>query len=295
MTAPEPFVFLNGRFLPRSSATLDIEDRGALFADGVYEVTRFYGGRPLAMDAHVQRLRRSLAAIDIPAPVCINDLGRLSDELIERNELRDATVYWQITRGVAPRTSRVVDGIEPTVVMIAYPAEPIEQETQHGAGGAARARTAITTEDLRWHRCDIKSLMLLPSVMDQRKAKLAGADVAILHRDGVVTETTSANVMIARGGGLHTHPADQWILNGISRQIVLELARALGVAVHERPFTIDDMVSADEVLVCGTTTHVGPIVTIDGKTIGDGGAGPVARKLNEAFADHVMRECGLCV
>ena len=290
MPDSEPIVYLNGCFLPRREATLDIEDRGIMYGDGVYEVLRYYGGRALAMDRHVARLRRSLAQIALTEPAAFARFGAISDELVERNGGGDATVYWQVTRGAAPRRAAFPKGVPPTVLMLTYPADPIEPED------AVQALTAVTAEDVRWHNVSVKSLMLLPNVLAHNRALEAGADAAILHRAGAVTEATSANIAIVRGGELWTHPADQWILGGVTRAIALELARTKGVPVFQRTFAVNDLLSADEVIICGTTTHIAGIVRVDGQPIGrhpGGGVGPVTRRLHGAIVRHVRNVCGL--
>lgn len=283
----DAIVYLNGQFLPRGEAKLDIEDRGAMFADGVYEVTRFYAGRPFAMDAHIARLTRSLDEIRIASPADVQRLAELNHELLRRNHLTDAIVYWQVTRGSATRNHRFPPDATPTFFMIAYPAKPLDP-----AAGPAVQRV-ILHEDRRWHCCSIKSLMLLPNVLAKQKAVEAGAYEAILHRDKVVTEGTSTSVCIVRDGELITHPADQFILGSITRAVVLDLARTLGVPVRERTFTIDELLTADEVFICGTTSHITAVDRIDDATISDGGAGDITRRLHEALIGHIVETCGL--
>jgi D-alanine transaminase len=282
MPEAERIVFLNGQFLPRSQAKLDIEDRGAMFADGVYEVTRYYAGRPFAMEAHLARLRRSLAAIRVDAPADVEKLGDISDQLIARNRMSDAIVYWQVTRGSAPRRHAF-----PTLFAIAYAALPFNP------ADPPPKRTVILHEDLRWHHCSIKSLMLLPNVLARQKAEESGAYEAILHRGDTITEATATSVAIVRGGELWTHPANQFILGSITRSIVLELAGKVGVPVKERTYTINEMLTADEVLLMGTTTHVSPVVRVEDHVIADGEAGPASLRLHEALAGHIAKTCGL--
>jgi D-alanine transaminase len=287
MPQSDTIVYLNGQFLSRRDATLDIEDRGAMYGDGVYEVLRYYGGQALAMDRHVARLRRSLAQVELAEPAEFARFGAISDELVARNGGGDAAVYWQVTRGAAPRRATFPKGVPPTVLMLTYPADPIEPSDH------VQALTAVTADDVRWHNVSVKSLMLLPNVLAHNRALAAGADAAIFHRDGVVTEATSANIAIVRSGALWTHPADQWVLAGITRAIALELARDERITVHEQPFRLDALMSADEVIICGTTTHVAAIVKVDGQPIGRGEIGPVTRRLHRAFVEHVQRTCGL--
>ena len=282
MSEQERFVYLNGDMLPRSQAKLDLEDRGAVFADGVYEVTRYYNGKPFAMAAHIARLQRSLAQIHIEEPADVARLGDISDELLRRNNLLDAIVYWQITRGAAPRRHQFPQGVKPTMFVITYSALKFDPTS------LPQNKTAILHEDLRWHQCSIKSLMLLPNVMAKQKAEESGAYEAILHRGDIVTEGTATSVMIVRHGELWTHPANSLILGSITRAIVLELARKIGLPVREETYTVKDLLTADEVFICGTTSHVSPIVSVDGQTIANGEMGPIALKLHEALAAHIV-------
>ncbi len=281
-----PFVHLNGAFIPRGEATIDIEDRGALFADGVYEVLRYHHGSALAMAPHIERLRGSLDAIGLSLANPVDALASTSDELVQRNGFRDAVVYWHVSRGSAPRNHAIPDDVTPTVLMIAYPAAPMTPETD------PMEVDTVLCEDVRWHHCNIKSLMLLPAVLAQHRARSAGAEHAILHRGDRVTEGAAHNAFAVREGQVWTHPADQWILAGITRALVINLARATQVAVHEEPFTVEFLREADEVLLTGTTMHVASVVSVDGQRIGDGHAGPMARKLQACLMKHVAATCG---
>ena len=286
VASDEHQVYLNSTFVPRSQATLDIEDRGAMFADGVYEVVRYYAGRPFAMRQHLSRLRTSLEAIQLPEPYQIGQLDGISDELVRRNNLPDASVYWQVTRGSSPRRHVIPTEVQPTVLAIAYPASPLDP--------AAKMMTlsAILADDLRWHGCSIKSLMLLPNVLAKSLARDAGADEAILHRDGQVTEGTATSVFMVTQGQLWTHRADQWILGGITRQAVLELAHQAGIPTFERTFTTNQLLGADEVLICGTSTLMAAVARIDGHSIGNGKAGLISTHLHRLLVEHVSRACG---
>lgn len=280
-------VYLNGRFVERGEATMDIEDRGAMFGDGVYEVTRYYNGRPLAMEGHMKRLANSLAGIALEAPADVARLPGISDELVRLNQCPEAGVYWQITRGPAVRKHAIPERVNPTVMAMAYPVKAFNP------AAPPPGLTAITVEDVRWQLCSIKSLMLLPNVLAKREAMAAGADDAILHRGDTVTESTSSNVMVVQGGELWTHPADRTILGGITRGILLALAPELGLTVREEKFTVADLLAAQEVMISGTVTELAAITRVNGQLIGGGHIGPVARRLREAFVRHVVRECGL--
>jgi D-alanine transaminase len=202
-------VYLNGEWLPQDQATIRIEDRGFMFADGVYEVVRFYNHHPIAMDDHMHRMKTSLDRVRIQYPDDLPPLDVVSRKLLEHNDLPDASVYWQVTRGVAPRKHKFPPpGTRPTVLAVAYP--------QHAFDAAApvTALKAITRPEIRWAYCSIKSISLLPNVLDAQAAVDAGADEAILVReDGIVTEATARSVIITEGKTLLTHPLDGRILD----------------------------------------------------------------------------------
>ncbi|MCE9592098.1 MAG: aminotransferase class IV [Planctomycetes bacterium] len=278
-----PFVYLNGQVLPRSRATLDIEDRGTLFADGVYEVVSYYDGRPLALREHIDRFRRSLDAIHIPVPAELDQLGGITDDLLKRNGYNSAKAYWQITRGVAPREHSFPRNTTPTVLVITYPAAPPDP------AAPPRAIACVTHEDQRWSLCSIKSLMLLPNVLAKNAALEKGAQEAIFLRDGRVTEGTSTSVFAVRGGELWTHPADHWILGGITRAILIEEAKLAGVTVNESAVPWVELSKLNELFICGTTTHVAGVVTLDGRPIGDGRVGPVTRRMHELLMRRITK------
>lgn len=275
-------VYLNGAFVPYEEARLPVEDRGTLFGDGVYEVIRVYGGRPFTMKAHMERLVRSAREIRLPAV----DAARLEQaglELIERNTIDDGTLYVQVSRGVAPRNHLFPEGVDPTVFMVAR-ALPRAEKSVREAGVAC-----ITVPDIRWLRCDIKSICLLPNVLAKQQAKEAGAFEAIFVRDGVLTEGTSSNLFGVRNGALVTHPAGEHILEGITRRLVIRLAALEGIPVEEESLTEDGLDSLDELFLSGTTTEVRPIVTVDGRPIGSGRPGDVTRRIQAQY-DRVVDE-----
>lgn len=281
----QPQVYWCGRFLPRDQATMDVEDRGVLFGDGVYEVVRYYGGRSLAMAAHVARLRGSLAAMALPQMPDIEQLEAISDELVRRNGCPDAKVYWQVTRGPWPRDHVIPRQAQPTLLVMASSSSTLEQVA------AATPARAILAPDIRWGRCSAKTLMLLPAVLARTQARDAGADEAILHRHGTVTEGSATNVLIVRDGEVWTHPADDFILHGVTRAITLDLARGLGLPVRERCYHVSELLTADEVLISGTTTHVRAVVSVDGRAVAGGQPGPVARRLLAALVEHIRGQC----
>jgi D-alanine transaminase len=284
-TIPESFVYLNGQILPRHEAHLDIEDRAALFADGVYEVIKCFNNHARAMDRHVKRLSNSLQFIGIPESENVKRLPTATMELLKLNKLPDAKVYWQVSRGVAPRDHLYPVNASPTVLAIAYPG-PAFVETS-----VPKEVTCILHPDERWGRCDIKSLMLLPNVIAKNKAHAAGADEAIMHRNGDVTEATSASVFIVRRGIIVTHPADPQILPGVTRSLLLEAAQAQGIQIDQRHYNVHELLTADEVFLSVTTQNIKSVVSIDGRTIASGKAGPVATALFQALNAIDKRDC----
>jgi D-alanine transaminase len=280
-----PTVYLNGEYLDRETATLGVDERGVYFADGVYEVVRYFNEKPFTLAEHLNRLKRSLDGIDLDYDA--NAIAGISDELVRRNGLKDARVYWQVTRGTAPRNHVIGDGLSPTVFLSAEPAPPL------AADAPLQTIAATTTLDDRWHNCWIKSLMLLPNTLAKTRAAKVGAGEAIFVRDGRVTEGTSTNAFAVFDDELYTHPADRFILEGITRNVVIDLAKQLGVAVHEQAFTAADLPAADELFVTGTGTLLASVGAVDGQPIGEGKPGAITQQLWRAFLERVERDCGV--
>lgn len=285
MTDTDPIIYFNGEYCPKSAASMSVDERGTLYGDGVYEVLRFYAGRPLAMDRHQDRMRKSLSRIELDPPADFEQFPQIAQTLLEKNRLADARFYWQITRGASPRKVDYPKGVPPTVLVLPSPIAGLD------TSAGVPSLSAILAPDERWSNCWIKSLMLLPNVLAANAAFRAGADAAILHRDGKVTEATHANAMIVRDGTVWTHPADRWILNGVTRQLVLERADAAGIPIREKPFFTDELLAADEVFLTGTTINVTAVTQIDGQPIGSGRPGPVTAGLHEALNLHIHTQC----
>lgn len=274
-------VYLGGEIVPRGRAAVSIDDRGFLFGDAIYEVIRVVRGRFIEPERHLRRLARSLREVGLPAPAL--DLLGVATDLIRRNDLggREATVYAQVSRGAAPRQHAFPpSGTPPTVLVTAMPFTP---RTDLIASGVA----VITLPDVRWSRCDIKSVNLLPNVLAAQRAAEAGAFEAILVRDGVVTEATRSNVLAVVGGVVRTHPTGPLILPGVTREVVLELASGAGIPVREEELGADELFAAEEVLLTGTTADVTPVVTVDGRAVGGGRPGPVGRRLGALLAERI--------
>lgn len=271
-------VYLNGAFVDRADAKVSVDDRGFVFGDGVYEVTRSRDGVLLEVDRHVRRLERSLAGLDLlysPAGLTDISLRLLRDNGLARGE---ATVYWQITRGAAsPRTHQFPPADTPvTVFASASPFTALHDKRATGVG-------TILLADQRWARCDLKTVNLLPNVIAKQKATAAGMHEAILQRDGVIMEGAATNVFGVIDGVIRTHPRTNYILPGITREVVLELASELGLAVNEQPMLVDDIARMSECFLTGTTNDVMPVVSMDGRAIGDAKPGPIAGRLYSAL------------
>ena len=280
-------VYLNGAYLAKGDARVSVDDRGFLFGDGVYEVTRVVRGQLFALDRHMQRLDRGLRALELGWPVGFGaaELTAVSERLLRDNQLVDgeAMVYVQITRGgdgIQRQHAFPPAGTPPTVFVSASRfTSPDEQR--------ARGAAAITVPDVRWSRCDLKTIQLLPNLLAKQRAAAAGAYDAIQLRDGVVTEGAHTNVFTVMDGGLRTHPAGPHILSGITREIVIEIAGELGVRVREEPVRAAELPRAREVFFTGTTTDVMPVVQLDGKPVGDGRPGRVTLQLQDKLRERL--------
>jgi D-alanine transaminase len=274
-------VYLNGAFVDHVDAKISVDDRGFIFGDGVYEVTRSRDGALLEVDRHVRRLERSLAGIDISFSP--SDLPAVSLRLLRENNLArgEATVYWQVTRGAAaPRTHQFPPAGTPvTVYASASSFTSLHEKRGTGVG-------TILLPDQRWARCDLKTVNLLPNVLAKQKAVAAGVHEALLMRDGVIMEGAATNFFGVIDGTVRTHPKTNNILPGITREVVLELAAELGIAVREEPMLVDDIPRLTESFLTGTTNDVMPVVAIDGRPVGDGRPGPIAGRLYSALMNR---------
>jgi len=274
-------VHLNGSFIEHTEAKISVDDRGFLFADGIYEVIRVYGGRPFLADGHYARLRRGLEAIRL-SPDAARDVPGIARRLIDENGLgaSDATIYIQISRGAAPRRHAFPEpGTPPTVYVAARETPRPDADTfAHGV-------RAITVPDVRWGRCDIKSVSLLPNVLANQQAKEAGAFEAIFVRDGVLIEGSHSNLLGVIDGEVVTYPECNYILGGITRRFVLDLARELRIPVREGPLYAVHFDAIEELFLSGTTTEVMPITRLDGRPVGDGRPGEIARRLQQAYTE----------
>ena len=279
-------VYLNGAYCELNEASISPLDRGFLFGDGIYEVTRVVNGKPFRLDDHLARMDEGLAALKINLPKDVRaQIPEIHFELLKRNGLEtgQATIYLQISRGMAiPRAHAFPDPeVAPTVYL--SPAAFTPHTKLHESG-----ISAITIGDVRWARCNLKTVNLLPNVMATNTAKEAGVGTALMVRDGVLTESPNANVFGVKDGVLYTYPVSHYILNGITRKTVIDMASDLGIPVREIAIRDIEVDQLSELFVSGTTTDVQPIVTLDGNPIGDGKRGPVVKALQEELIKRFL-------
>ena len=279
-------VLVNDQIKRREDVRIDLEDRGYQFGDGIYEVISVYNGQPFLMDQHMQRLERSARELMLDLPVSTGRLKEKVQALIEQEGRSTCSVYLQVTRGAAPRRHPFPTSATP--VLTGYIVDSNPPRDLHAEG-----IRAITTDDIRWLRCDIKSLNLLGSVLAKQKAVEQGCQEAILHRGDTVTEGSSTNVFIVKKGTLYTHPANHLILHGITRHAAIQLAEKLNTNVKETPFKREDLYEADEVFVTGTSIEICPVTHVDNRAIGNGQPGDVTKQLQQAFYDLIVEETAM--
>jgi D-alanine transaminase len=273
-------VYLNGDYVAKERAMIPVEDRGFTFGDGIYEGVRAIGGRLFAWDAHAARMTYGLAGLRIAFDASqVAALAGVCARLLHDNGLDDgeAFLYLAVTRGVAPRAHVFPPAGTPPTVFVSATRFVVPRELR--AAGA----TAITHEDLRWARCDWKTLNLLGSVLARQAAAEAGATEAILVRDGVITEGAATSVFAVVDGVVRTHPPGHRILPGVTRDVVIACASELSIALREHAVTEAELRSAEEIFVCGTMTDVTPVVRLDGAPIGAGTPGPITARLRAAL------------
>ncbi|MEE2995897.1 MAG: D-amino-acid transaminase [Pseudomonadota bacterium] len=274
--------YVNGRYIRHSQSRVHIEDRGYQFGDAVYEVIVVINRQMVDEDLHFSRLEHSLREIRMEMPFGIEIFRMKVAELLRLNRLRDANLYIQISRGEAPRNHAIPHDIIAAVVMTLRPLANSKREwVEEGV-------SIITVPDLRWKRPDIKSISLLPNILAKDRAIREGAYEAWQVDDrGAVTEGTSTNAWIVKGGKIITHPPEKAILNGVTRLAIIKIAEDIQIEVEERPFSVDEAKSADEAFLTSSTAFIVPIISIDGVKVGLGRPGPVSRLLRDSYAEHL--------
>jgi D-alanine transaminase len=284
-------VFLNGTFMSAAQASISPMDRGFLFADGVYEVIPAFNGVLFRLNEHLLRLQRSLSALQIQNPHSAQVWQALCKELLVRNGRGNSSVYLQITRGAPEKRDHgfPVPPAQPTVFMATSPIPASSISDSAAAPGAA----AIVADDIRWGRCDIKAIALLPNIMLRQQAIAAGAAEAILVRDGLVTEGSSTNVFLVKDGEIATPPCSRMILAGVTRELVVELCRQHELPLAEQEIPRERLYDADEIWVTSSSKDALPIVSLDGHPVGSGRPGPRWRALAQHFLNYKQTVCRL--
>jgi len=276
-------VYLNGQYLPKTQAAISVDDRGFLFADGIYEVVRSYHGHLFQFEAHLQRLQHGLAALRIGLNELPN-LREISQRLLAENNLAnaEAIVYYQITRGAAsPRTHAFpVAATSPTIYVAASLFIPPLEKRRKGIA-------AFTVPDLRWSRCDLKTISLLANCLAKQQAQEKDADEAIFVRDGVALEGSTSNLFLIKDDVVITNPKTNYILPGITRLVVIDLCRQRGIELREAPVLHEMLMAAEEVFITHTTGEVVPMVRVDNRVVAGGAPGPITRSLQGAFTEAV--------
>ena len=282
--------YVNGAYVRASEAVVSIEDRGYQFADAVYEVWSVFDGRLADMGGHLTRLERSLHELQITMPMPRSSLLVVLNEVVRRNRLVEGMVYLQISRGVAPRDHVFPKHVRPSTVITAKPVDRAAAEKKAGAG-----IKAMSAPDIRWGRCDIKTVGLLPNVLAKQKAKEQGAgEVIFVDREGYISEGGSTNVYIVDTDGIiRTRPLSANILPGVTRLNLLPLIREAGFELREAAFTLAELKMASEVFITAATSLIMPIIAIDDHIIGAGVPGPIACALREAYIDQARRTAGV--
>ena len=280
-------VFLNGSFIPKEEASVSVMDRGFLFADGIYEVIPVYSGKLFRLDEHLSRLQRSLDAIRLASPFKPDEWQTMLCDLVDKNGGGNQAIYLQVTRGIENiRDHRFPDQVKPTIFAMSNPiAKPSDEDLNHILDNTPGI-SAITTKDIRWDRCDIKSISLLPNILLRQQALDAGAQEALLIKDGYLTEGAASNCFVIKDGIIYTPPKNELILGGITRDLIIELARKNQIDCKEAPINEEVLNNADEIWVSSSTKEIVPVVKLNHKVVGQGKVGPVWRKMAELYIQY---------
>ncbi len=283
MTELTPTVYLNGNFLPLDKAYVSVLDRGFIFGDGVYEVIPVYGGKLFRLAQHLKRLELSLAGIRLANPLTVAEWLAMLTELVKRNTnpaVTDQYIYFQVTRGVSKRDFAFPKGVLPTVFAMS---SPLPEPTP---GLAEAGIAAITLDDIRWQYCNIKAITLLPAVLMRQQAVDNGAVEAILIRDRQATEGAASNLFIVKDNVIQTPPHSPKLLPGITRDLIVELAAANGIACREDVLFESDLQTADEIWLTSSTKEILPVTRLDGYLVKEGIPGPMWKRMTAIFRDY---------
>tara|TARA_R110002049_G_C9028067_1_gene551806 strand:- start:117 stop:971 length:855 start_codon:yes stop_codon:yes gene_type:complete len=273
-------VYLNGDFLPADQAKVSVFDRGFLLGDGIYEVIPVYDGRGFQLLGHLERLQVSLDGVRMKNPLTKSEWQSMIEQLIERNGGGNQSLYLQVTRGVAPRDHVFPQGVVPTIFAMSNPLHPVEDKYKQ------QGIAAITLPDIRWQNCNIKAITLLPNSLLKQQALEAGAQEALLIRDGYLTEGAASNAYVVIKGIIYTSPKDEKVLPGITRELVIALAAKAGIPLLEQAVTLNELKQADEVWVSSSTKEVLPITLLDGDKVGGGIPGPVWQQIDTLYQHY---------
>lgn len=273
-------VYLNGKFLPQDEAFVPVMDRGFVFGDGVYEVIPVYGGRLFRLDEHLRRLDNSLTGIRLRNPMSNIEWAEILKQLVIKNGGGEQSVYLQLTRGHAPRDHGFPQDSQPTIFISCSPLKPVAEDLL--INGVA----AISLEDIRWKHCHIKAIALLPNILLRQQAIDAGAQEAILIRDSLITEGAASNLFIVKDGLIKTPPKGPFLLPGITRDLILELAAANGIEYQESSFGPDELQQADEIWLSSSTKEILPVTKLDEQTVGNGQPGPVWQQMRQFYQNY---------
>ncbi len=278
--------YLNGSFLPLEEARISPMDRGFLFADGVYEVIPYYDGKSFGLKGHLKRLQRSLHEIKLPVDISVEGWERLIDSLVSKNEGGDLSVYLQVTRGAyTKRDHAFPEKTNPTIFLMVSPiASPLAADVTKAEG-----ISAITVPDIRWDRCDIKSIALLPNILLKQQAAAEGAQEAILVRDNLITECAAANVFVVKNGTIYTPAKGEHILGGITREVIIALALEHDMPLEEISMDVSLITQADEIWISSSTRELVPVITLNGHAVGSIFPGPVWKQMASYYQANKKR------
>lgn len=274
-------VLINEQLLEEHDAKVPYNDRGYVFGDGIYEYVRIYDNHLFTAKPHFERLLRSAAEIGLDLKHDVDSIIELVQELINANGVVNGGVYIQVTRGAAPRDHAFpTPSVEANIMAFTKSYDRPYKQLEEGIN-------AVTTEDVRWLRCDIKSLNLLGNVLAKELATKYNAKEAIQHRGDIVTEGSSSNVYVIKDGEIYTHPTNNYILNGITRRVIKSIAEEKQIPFNEETFTLDFLENADEIIVSSTSIEVTPVIKLNGNPVGDGQVGPITKELQEGFNRYI--------
>lgn len=280
----QELVYLNGWLGAFEDAFISVNDRGFIFGDGIYEVIRAYNGIMFGLDDHLERLESSARAVEMTLPGDLQEIKSTCQDVLGKSGIKEAVIYIQVTRGTAPRNHLFDPNMRPNLLITVRHLPEISPAIYN------EGISVITHPDFRWQMCNVKTISLQANVLAKHKARKAGAlEVVLVQPDGTVTECGSSNIFIYKNGTLKTHPANNKILAGITRKYIIELAKVLSINVKEEPFTILELMGAEEVFCTNTIEEIMPVVKVDEEIIGDGCPGPVTSRLHEEYISLTQR------